>query len=163
MAKSKKKKHDNSQDPILARNRRARHDYEILETVEAGIELRGSEVKSLRNRAVHFQDAFAEFRGDQLYLMGVSISQWAFANQFNHVPDRPRRLLMHRAQLDAWRGKVEQKRYTIVPLNIRLRGRWLKVTLALARGKKEYDKRHALREKQLQREVDRALKERNYH
>lgn len=161
MAKSKKNK-DSNQDPVLARNRRARHDYEILETVEAGLELRGSEVKSLRNRSVHFQDAFAEFRGDQLYLMGVSIAEYSFANQLNHVPDRPRRVLMHRAQLDTWRGKVEQKRFTIVPLDIRFRGRWIKVTLGLARGKKEYDKRHVLREKQLQREVDRALKEKNY-
>lgn len=161
MAKSKKNK-DSNQDPVLARNRRARHDYEILETVEAGLELRGSEVKSLRDRAVHFQDAFAEFRGDQLYLMGVSISEYRFANQLNHVPDRPRRILMHRRELDTWRGKVEQKRFTIVPLDIRLRGRWIKITLALARGMKEYDKRHALREKQVKREVDRALKERDY-
>lgn len=161
MAKSKKNKGE-SDNPVLARNRRASHDYEILETIEVGLELRGSEVKSLRDRAVHFQDAFAEFRGDQLYLMGVSISQYKHSNQFNHVPDRPRRVLMHRAELDRWRGQVERKRYTIIPLDIRLRGRWIKMTLALARGKKEYDKRHALRDKQMKREVDRALKERRY-
>lgn len=161
MAKSKKNK-SSSDNPVLARNRRARHDYEILETVEAGLELQGSEVKSLRDRSVHFQDAFAEFRGDQLYLMGVSIAQYRYANQFNHVPDRPRRVLMNRAELDRWRGQVERRRFTIVPLDIRTRGRWIKITLALARGKKEHDKRHALRDQQMKREVDRALKERQY-
>lgn len=161
MAKSKKNK-SSSDNPVLARNRRATHDYEILETVEAGLELQGSEVKSLRDRSVHFQDAFAEFRGDQLYLMGVSIAQYRYANQFNHVPDRPRRILMNRAELDRWRGQVERRRHTIVPLDIRTRGRWIKITLALARGKKEHDKRHALRDKQMEREVDRALKERQY-
>lgn len=158
MGQSKKKK-DSS--PILAKNKRARHDYEILEEVEVGLELVGSEVKSLRNRSVQFQDAFAEFRGDQLYLMGVTISPYLFSNQFNHVPDRARRILMHRHELDRWRGKVEQKRLTIVPLDIHMHGRWIKMQLALARGMKEYDKRHALKEAQDKRDVDRAMKEFN--
>lgn len=157
-SKAKKK----TEDLVLARNRRARHDYEILEQVEAGIELTGSEVKSLRDRSIHFQDAYAEFRGDQLYLVGVSIAQYPFANRNNHNPDRARRLLLSRGELDRWRGRVEMERHTIVPLDIHVSGRWIKCELALVRGLKDYDKRHVLREKQLKREVDRAMKHGSY-
>lgn len=160
MATSKSK--NKNSDPVIARNRRARHDYEILDEVEAGLELMGSEVKSLRNREVHFQDAYAEFRGNQLYLVGVTIAQYPFSNRNNHVPDRPRRILMQRRQLDRWRGRVEMERHTIVPLDIHISGRWIKCQLALVRGLKDYDKRHMLREKQLKREVDRAIKQGNY-
>lgn len=160
MATSKSKK--KNPDPVLARNRRARHEYEIIDQMEAGLELMGSEVKSLRERSVHFQDAYAEFRGDQLYLVGVSISHYKYANQNNHALDRPRRILMHRAELDRWMGRVKQDRYTIVPLDIHVRGRWIKVEIALVRGLKDYDKRHALREKQVKRETDRVLKHGRY-
>lgn len=160
MATSKSKKQNT--DPVLARNRRARHDYEIIDQMEAGIELLGSEVKSLRNRSVHFQDAYAEFRGNQLYLVGVSISQYEFSNRNNHNPDRARRILMHRAELDRWRGRVEQERHTIVPLDIHVRGRFIKLEIALVKGLKDYDKRHVLREKQLKREVDRVIKQGRY-
>lgn len=156
MARSDKKKRD--EDPVLARNRKARHDYDIIEEFEAGIELVGSEVKSLRARHVQFQGAFAEFRGDQLYLMGVEISPWPWANQFNHEPSRRRRLLLHRRELDRLRGKIEQQGFTLVPLDIHLSGRWIKVRLALAKGRKDYDKRHVLREKTVKREMERAIK-----
>lgn len=160
MAASKNKK--SNEDPVLARNRKARHEFEILEEVEAGLELVGSEVKSLRNRHITFQDAYAEFRGDQLYLKGVTIAEYAQANQFNHVPSRPRRLLLQRGELDRWRGKVEQQGLTIVPLDIHVTGRWIKCTLALVRGMKDYDKRHALREKQVKRETERVVKRGQY-
>lgn len=160
MATSKAKK--TNDEPVLARNRRAKHEYEIIDHMEAGLELQGSEVKSLRARAVHFQDAFAEFRGDQLWLLGMSISQYEFANRNNHEPTRPRRILMHRTELDRWRGKVETPGHTIVPLDIHVRGRWIKVEIALVKGLKDYDKRHLLREKQVQRETDRVVKHGRY-
>lgn len=160
MAASKAKK--SNDDPVLARNRKARHEFQIIEEIEAGLELVGSEVKSLRNRHVTFQDAFAEFRGDQLYLKGVSIAEYAEANQFNHVPGRARRLLLQRGELDRWRGKVEQQGLTIVPLDIHVKGRWIKCNLALVKGMKDYDKRHALREKQVKRETERVVKHGQY-
>ena len=149
----------NAERVVLAENRKARHEYEILEELEAGIELVGSEVKALRARTVQFADAWAEFRGDQLFLVGLHIAEYRQANQFSHEPTRPRRLLLHRHELDRLRGKVEQLGLTLVPLDIHVSERWIKVRLGLVRGRKTHDKRHAIRDREVRREMDRAIKD----
>jgi SsrA-binding protein len=142
----------------LARNRRARHEYEILAEYEAGIVLQGSEVKSLRAGRASIQEAYVMIRGGQAELLGANIPEYAQAGPYhNHPPDRPRRLLLHRRELDELEPQVTQKGVTVVPLEVLLRGDWVKVSLALVRGKKLHDKRETLKARDAQREMDRAL------
>ena len=142
---------------VVARNRKARHEFEVLETFEAGMELRGPEVKSLRAGGVSFQDAFARLDGDQLWLHSLHISPYEQANRANVDPLRPRRLLMHRQEIRRLIGKVEEKGLTLVPLEIYFSRGYAKVTLALARGRKLHDKREELKRRQLDREARRAV------
>lgn len=152
-----KKKNDKSD--VLGRNRRALRDYAIEETFVAGIELRGSEVKSLRARHFQFSDAFAQMQGDELYLVNMNISEYVEANQFNHSPSRNRRLLLHRAELESLRGKIEREGMTLIPLDIHLSGRWVKVTLGLGKGRRDIDKRNVIKDRMMKRDTERALKE----
>ena len=147
---------------IAAENRKARHDYSIHETFEAGIELVGTEVKALRAGKANLKDAYAQItKSAEVYLYNLHISPYEQGNQFNHEPLRPRRLLLHRAEIRRLIGKVKEKGYTLVPLKLYFsRGR-VKLELALATGKKLYDKRQSLAEKDAKREMDRTLKERN--
>ena len=142
---------------VVARNRKARHEYEILETYEAGMELRGPEVKSLRAGGVSFQDAFARVDGGQAWLHSLHISPYAQANRSNVDPVRPRRLLLNRQEIRQLIVKTEEKGLTIVPLEIYFSRGYAKVTLAVARGKKLYDKREDLKRKQQDREARRAM------
>ena len=142
---------------IVAQNRRARHDYEILDQVEAGIELQGSEVKSLREGSVQIRDAYARVERGEVWLHSVHIAPWAYATGFGgHDPDRPRRLLLHRRQIDDLNLRAQQQSLTFVPLSLYFRDGRAKVDLALARGRKRYDKRHAIAERDAGREVARA-------
>ncbi|HEY9888721.1 MAG TPA: SsrA-binding protein SmpB [Candidatus Obscuribacterales bacterium] len=144
---------------ILSDNRQARHQYEILETFECGIELRGTEVKSVRAGKANLRDGFALIRDGEVWLSNVHISPHSTTiQQYNHDPRRTRKLLMHKGEIRKLIGKVEQKGLTLVPLKIYLTRGWIKVTLALAKGKKLHDKRDALKQKQDKREVERALK-----
>jgi len=146
----------------VSENREARHAYEILETYECGIELKGTEVKSVRAGKVNLRDGFARFQNGELYLLNVHISPHATASTyFNHDPRRTRKLLMHRAELRKLLGKVEQKGLSLVPLKMYFKGDWAKVLLGLGRGKKLHDKRQALKERQEKREIERALKQRD--
>lgn len=147
---------------IAAENRKARHDYSIHETFEAGIELVGTEVKALRAGKANLKDAYAQItKSAEVYLYNLHISPYEQGNQFNHEPLRPRRLLLHRAEIRRLIGKVKEKGYTLVPLKLYFsRGR-VKLELALATGKKSYDKRQSLAEKDAKREMDRTMKERN--
>lgn len=147
---------------IAAENRKARHDYSIHETFEAGIELVGTEVKALRAGKANLKDAYAQItKSAEVYLYNLHISPYEQGNQFNHEPLRPRRLLLHRAEIRRLIGKVKEKGYTLVPLKLYFsRGR-VKLELALATGKKLYDKRQSLAEKDAKREMDRIMKERN--
>jgi SsrA-binding protein len=143
---------------IIADNRQARHQYEILETYEAGIELLGSEVKSARLGKVNLKDGFAQLKDGEVWLMNVHISPHQSTNKaYNHEAKRSRKLLMHRDEIRKLIGKVEQKGLTLVPLKMYLKRGWLKVSIALAKGKKLHDKRDALKAKQQKREIDRAL------
>ena len=145
---------------VVARNRKARHEFQILETFEAGIELKGPEVKSLRAGNLSFQDAHARVQGGQLWLHGVHISPYEQANRFNVDPVRIRRLLLHRHEIRRLVGKIKEKGLTIVPLEIYFSRGYAKVGLALARGKKLYDKREDLKRSQQDLEARRAMQSR---
>lgn len=142
---------------VVARNRKARHEYEILETLEAGIALKGPEVKSLRDGKVAFQDAFAHVDRGEVWLRSLHISPYEQANRFNEDPLRPRKLLLNRGEIRKLVGKVEEKGLTLIPLEIYFRRGYAKVLLALARGKKLHDKRDALKAKQQKRDAQRAV------
>jgi SsrA-binding protein len=143
---------------IAVQNRRARHEYHILETWEAGLVLQGTEVKSLRMGRANLQDAYARIDRGELWLHNVHISPYEQGNRFNHEPLRPRKLLMHRNQLRKLLGQVEQQGLTLVPLDIHFSRGIAKVNLALVKGKKLHDKRDALRERAERRDVERAFK-----
>jgi SsrA-binding protein len=142
---------------IIARNRKARHEYEILETYEAGMELKGPEVKSLRSGGVAFQDAFARVDGGQVWLHSLHISPYEQANRNNVDPVRPRRLLLNRQEIRQMIIKTEEKGLTVVPLEIYFSRGYAKISLAVARGKNLYDKRETLKRRQQDREAQRAM------
>ena len=146
----------------LATNKRVRHDYEVLDTFEAGMELSGTEVKAARNGKVQLKDSYVEFRGGQAYLVGAHISHYSHGNRENHEPERPRRLLLKKREIEKLYGRTLLKGFTVVPLSMYLKGNWLKVEIALAQGKKLYDKRQTERTKTLDREAEEAIKERKW-
>jgi SsrA-binding protein len=142
----------------IAENRRARFEYEFIDTWEAGIALVGSEVKALRAGKANLSDAYAHFEGDQLVLLNLHIQEYTQANQFNHEPRRPRRLLMHRGELDRLRRELREAGLALIPTEIYFSGPHVKVELALARGKKLHDKRDTIAERDARREMERARK-----
>ena len=143
---------------VLAKNRKARHDYHILETFTAGMVLQGTEVKSVRDGKIQLKDSYVEVRDDQAWLVGAHISPYSHGNRENHDPERPRKLLLHRREIDKLMGRTTIKGQTVVPLAVLLDGSWIKVEIALAQGKKLYDKRRAEKEKQVDRELREAVK-----
>jgi SsrA-binding protein len=151
---------NSSGQKILADNRQARHQYEVLERFEAGIALKGTEVKSLRQGKANLRDGFALIRDAEVWLHNVHISPHDSASQvFNHDPRRTRKLLLHKDEIRRLIGKVEQQGLTLVPLKMYLKTGRVKVDLGLCRGKKIHDKREALKQKQEKREIARALKD----
>jgi len=145
---------------VIARNRRARHDYHIEDTFEAGLVLTGTEVKSLRAGRASLTEAFAQISGDELWLHGLHIPEYAQGTWTNHDPRRTRKLLLHRKEIDRLASQVAERGFTIVPLSLYFSGGKAKVELALARGKRTYDKRRDLAQRDAAREVDRALRRR---
>ncbi len=144
---------------VVASNRRARHDYEVIETTECGIVLQGSEVKSLRAGRIALQDAYARIIDGEMWLFGVHVPPYAQANGFGaHDPDRRRKLLMHRRQIDEWMGRSQQQSLTMVPLSIYFKDGRAKVDLALARGRRQYDKRQAIATRDASREAAREAR-----
>mgnify|MGYP000174793131 FL=1 len=148
---------------ILAQNKKARHDYFILEGFEAGIELVGTEVKSVRMGKMNLKDSYVDIRNGEAYLIGAHISPYEHGNIFNKDPIRTRRLLLKRSEIMRIGGKLAEKGLTVVPLEVYLKGQWIKINIALAQGKKNYDKRDAKAEADAKRSMERALKERNYN
>ena len=142
---------------VVASNRKARHDYHIEDTFEAGLVLMGTEVKSLRMGRASLLDGYATFYGDELWLEGVHIPEYISGTWTNHTPRRRRKLLLNRKELDRIMHKTRESGHTIVPLQLYFKDGRAKVEIAIAKGKKEYDKRHALRERQDRREAERAL------
>lgn len=155
MAK-KTKKPANPNHRLISNNRRARHDYEILETFEAGIELVGSEVKSLRGGNVTFGDSHVGFATEQAYIYDLFIPEYVYANQFNHEPTRPRRLLMKKSEILRLMGKVRESGLALIPLKLYFNKSWVKLEFALARGKKQHDKRQSLKEADAKRDIARG-------
>ncbi len=142
---------------VVATNRKARHDYLIEDTIEAGLVLTGSEIKSIRAGQVNLRDSYATFRNGELWLINAHIAPYKQASRQNHEPRRERKLLLHRREINRLTGKLQEKGLTLIPLQIYLRNSWAKVQLGLGRGKKSYDKRQALRERDDQRQMSRAL------
>jgi SsrA-binding protein len=145
-------------DRPIATNRRARHEYEILETVEAGIVLRGTEVKSLRDGLVNFKDSYASVRNGEGWLLGCHINPYSHGTDANHDPERDRKLLLHKKEIDRLGGKISEKGLTLVPLRLYFKDGRAKVELGLARGKKLHDKRATLREREVRREMDKTVR-----
>ena len=144
----------------VATNRKARHDYHIVETMEAGIELRGSEVKSLRMGRASLRDSFARVERGELFLYNMHISPYEKGGHYNPDPRRTRKLLMHRSEIKKLLGKTTQKGFTLVPLKLYFSRGKVKVELALGRGKRSYDKRADLERREAERAIQRALKDR---
>jgi SsrA-binding protein len=145
---------------VIAENRRARFDYTVEDTLEAGLQLTGSEVKSLREGTANLSDAYALPKGPDLFLMNAHIGPWKPASQFGHEPLRPRKLLMHRAEIDRWGAKVRERGYTIIPLMLYFRRGKAKVELGLGRGKTHEDRRHTIKERETKREIQREVRRR---
>jgi SsrA-binding protein len=159
-AKRDAKRAEPAGDRTVATNRKARHDYDILESTECGIVLQGSEVKSLREGKAQLADAYARVDGGELWLFGLHIPPWRFASGFGgHDPDRRRKLLVHRHQIDEFVGKTQTQPLTLVPLKLYFHEGKAKVELGLARGRKLHDKRRAIMEREVKREAERAVRE----
>ena len=145
---------------LIAENRRARHDYELLERVEAGIALTGAEVKSAREGQVQLGQAYADIREGEAWLVGASIAEYAQAGAFSGATDRDRKLLLHRREIDSLYGKVRERGLTLVPTRMYFKDGKVKVELALGRGRERVDKRRAIADRDAKRQMERALKER---
>jgi SsrA-binding protein len=142
---------------IVARNRKARFEYELLETYEAGLELKGTEIKSIRAGQVSLGEAYVRTNGRQAWLVGAHIAPYDQASVFNHDPERDRRLLLHKREIKALWDAVRLKGMTIIPTMLYLRNGLAKVEIAVARGKRQYDKRQAIKKRDMARDVDRAM------
>jgi SsrA-binding protein len=160
MANSAKAADGKSADGSIARNKRARHDYHILETWEAGIALLGTEVKALRDGRANLTDAYGVVNGGEVYLLNLHIGHYATGGVFNHEPTRTRKLLLHRSEIRKMIGAVERQGLTLVPLDLYFKNGRAKVMLALGKGKKQHDKREDLRKKDDEREMARMVRAR---
>jgi len=147
-------------EKLITDNRRARHDYQLLERIEAGLVLSGTEVKSLRDGRATLGQAYAEIRDGQAWLLGASIQTYEQGNVANHDPDRPRKLLLHRREIDSLLGTVRERGLTIVPTRLYFKNGRVKVELAVARGKEQRDKRRDIAKRDADRQIERALKSR---
>lgn len=146
---------------IAAQNRKARHDYFVEEAYEAGIELSGTEVKSIRAGTLNLKDAWCSIRGGELFVNGMHISPYEKGNIFNKDPERVRRLLMHKREIMKMQALVKQDGYALIPLSVYFKDARVKVQIGLCKGKKNYDKRDSIARRDAQREIDRSMKERN--
>ena len=145
---------------VLAQNRKARHDYAIVDTIEAGIVLKGTEIKSIRAARINLKDGYATIRNGEIFLQNVHISPYEQGNVFNHDPVRTRKLLMHKKQIARLVGETKSSGYTLVPLKVYIKDGYAKVLIGLAKGKKKYDKREDLKRKDQKREIAREMKAR---
>jgi SsrA-binding protein len=145
-------------EKLVASNRKARHEYFIEETYEAGIALTGTEIQSVRQGRVSLGDAYAEVRGGEVFLVNSHIAEYDYGNRLNHNPRRPRKLLLHKSEIRRLYSRVRERGYTIVPLRMYLRGGLAKLEIGLARGKKTWDKREDIAKRDAQREIERTSK-----
>lgn len=145
---------------IVCQNKKAYHDYNIEETIEAGIILMGTEVKSLREGKANLKDSYVIIKDSEAFLLNCHISPYSHGNIMNHEPLRTRKLLIHKAEIIKLQGKAAQKGYSLIPLKIYFKGSYAKVEMGLAKGKRQYEKRDTIKKKEAQREIDRAMKSR---
>ena len=143
---------------IVSQNRKAYHDYHIEDTLEAGIVLSGTEVKSLRDGRANLKDSYVIVKGGEAYLLNCHINPYTHGNIMNHEPLRTRKLLLHRKEIDRLRGKIEAKGYTLIPLKLYFKDSYAKVEIGLARGKKFFEKRDTIKEREAKREIEKAVK-----
>jgi SsrA-binding protein len=155
MAQPKKKDPDDEQ--LICKNRRAFHEYTVLDRLECGIRLLGTEVKSLRDGGASLEDAYARIQEGEVWLVGADIPEYKMATSFNHKPKRPRKLLLHRREIAKFVGKASQKGFTLVPLRLYFKHGLAKVEIAVARGKQLHDKRQAMKDRDAKRELGRAM------
>jgi SsrA-binding protein len=161
MGRAQKKKDEDEGIKLITRNRRAFHEYIIDDKLECGIALTGTEVKSLREGGTTLEDAYARVEEGEVWLIGCDIPEYAFGHQLNHKPKRPRKLLLHRREIARFADKATQRGFTLVPLRMYFRNGRAKVELAVARGKKEFDKRESVKKREAQRDIRRAMTDRN--
>lgn len=145
---------------IVCQNRKAYHDYSIEETIEAGVQLLGTEVKSLRDGKANLKDSYVVIKNSEVILLNCHISPYSHGNILNHDPLRTRKLLLHRKEIERLRGKMQQKGYTLIPLKIYFKGPYAKVEIGLAKGKRQYEKRETIKEREAKRAIEKAMKSR---
>ena len=143
---------------LIAENRKARFDYTIDDSIECGVVLQGTEVKSVKEGKISFPDSFAEIVKDEVWLKNFHISEYVYSSIFNHNPDRPKKLLLHRDQIKRLQRKVEEKGYTLIPLSFYLKDGRLKVSLGICKGKKQFDKRNTIKDRDNQRDIQREFR-----
>jgi SsrA-binding protein len=146
---------------VLATNKKAYHEYHILESIEAGIALQGTEVKSLRDARTNLGDGWVEVHNGEMFLRDVQISPYTYGNRLNHSEKRTRKLLLNQREITKLSQKIEQKGMSLIPTKIYLKGRWIKVEIAVAKGKKDFDKREAIKKHSAERDIARALRHKN--
>ncbi len=156
--KSASEKKDAKNERVIAQNRKARHDYHVLDTLECGIVLTGSEVKSLRAGQVSLEEAYGRVEREEVWLVGCDIPEYRFAHQLNHVPKRRRKLLLHRSEIRKFAAQAYEKNLTLVPLKMYFQRGRAKVLLGICRGKRQFDKRESLKKKDMQRDINRAMR-----
>ena len=148
----------NKKDAVIILNKKARYNYQIQDEIEAGIALEGSEVKSIRNRKINLSDSFATFKKGELFLTNMRIEPYQHSSFFNHDPTRPRKLLLKRKEIDRLRGKLKEKGFVLVPLKLYFKNAWVKILLGLGKGKKLYDRRQELKDKDMKMDLQREFK-----
>lgn len=154
---TKNDKHDEN-ERLIAQNRRARHEYEVLDTIECGIVLVGSEVKTLRNGRVTLDEAYGRVKGNEVWLVGCDIPEYVQANQFNHEPRRPRKLLLHKREIAKFADRAFEKGLTLVPLKLYFKRGKAKLLLGIGKGRKLHDKREEMKKKTMTRDIARAMR-----
>lgn len=157
-SKAPDREHDNER--LVAQNRKARHEYEVLDTLECGIVLVGSEVKSLRTGHLSLDDAYGRVRGGEVWLLGCDIPEYVQANQFNHDPKRPRKLLMHRREVAKFASRAKEQGLTLVALKVYFKQGRAKVLMGICKGRKLHDKREKIKKASMQRDIQRAMRRR---
>jgi SsrA-binding protein len=157
MARAQQKKDDDEGIQVVCRNKRAFHEYQVMDRLECGLVLTGTEVKSLRDGQASLEDAYAKVEDGEVWLLGSEIPEYAMGNRMNHKPKRPRKLLLHRREIGKFVGKASQRGFTLVPLRLYFRNGLAKVELAVARGKQLHDKRQDLKKADAQRDIRRAM------
>jgi SsrA-binding protein len=145
---------------VVCQNRKAYHDYHVEETLEAGVVLSGTEIKSLREGKANVKDSYVIIKDNEIFLLNCHISPYSHGNMMNHDPIRTRKLLLHRKEINRLRGKTAIRGFTLIPLKIYFKGPFAKIEIALARGKKLFEKRETIKEKEVRREIARAIKNR---